>query len=421
MKTYINEKITTNQWFARLITNQNWYEQEYQETSNPAVIAMREYLYSTLEWIDGKPNCPFVKFIEGKNWYYYKVWDMLPDDLGLKEILLSLKKTFTELSPLVTENDQKPDHINIIYALNNKDALSKDYLDMIIEVRDQLRQSFLDDWMMVAYMHPYHDTGWVNETSRLNTESIYNSRIPLLIARRMHKPDDVFMNLPEEIKAYEKYFGPYNYIKRINPYIIAFNEELKQNISLESLESLLEPKQMLMNAYSAIWSNFIFYLQKTYAIIQSDDAKRILWENLKEEVWEQDHMQMFKNFVEVAIEGTVVVKDDESVNKLQSFFWWLSESSDMYDKIKALYIMTLLEYAPLHCMDFLQASATALWSTNTEYTDLHNEVDIEHSEQMLIALQAEMIALKPGINLIKNTVKEANEMILDMLKFMFLK
>jgi hypothetical protein len=58
---------------------------------------------------------------------------------------------------------------------------------------------------------------------------------------------------------------------------------------------------------------------------------------------------------------------------------------------------------------------------NTEYTDLHNEVDKEHSEQMLIALQAEMVTLKPDINLIKNILKEANEMVLDMLDFMFLK
>jgi hypothetical protein len=70
---------------------------------------------------------------------------MLPDLLGLKEILLSLKRTFHELSPLVTENNQKPDHINIIYALNNNDALSKSYFDMIVKVRNELRQSFLND------------------------------------------------------------------------------------------------------------------------------------------------------------------------------------------------------------------------------------------------------------------------------------
>ena len=75
-------------------------------------------------------------------------------------------------------------------------------------MRNASRQIFLDRGLMIAQMHPFHVLGSSSEEKKDDpgADPLYRSRLPLLMARRMHKEDHVFMHTPEEVDAYHKYF-----------------------------------------------------------------------------------------------------------------------------------------------------------------------------------------------------------------------
>ncbi len=76
------------------------------------------------------------------------------------------------------------------------------------ETRNNYRQRFLNQGLMLAQMHPFHRLGGNTQDSTSDLyKPLYVAGIPLLMVRRMHRQDHVFMKEPQEIAAYESYFG----------------------------------------------------------------------------------------------------------------------------------------------------------------------------------------------------------------------
>jgi len=99
-----------------------------------------------------------------------------------------------------------PDPTTVIAAFYEVDAMREAFCGKLEEVRNQKRQHFLDQGLMIAYMHPFHALGSAKEGVSDIDGELYSSGIPLLMVRRMHKEDYVFMHTDAEKSAYNMYF-----------------------------------------------------------------------------------------------------------------------------------------------------------------------------------------------------------------------
>lgn len=206
-------KFSPDDTFVRLITNPSRLEEleesmEISETTDPIIQRTREYLFSVLKGDGRKAHCPFVGAIEDANAYYIQAYPEHPKDLDIKEIRSVLNGIFSAISVTNTFKDQAVDPTTVVAAFGHDKAMTRRFYEELKQGRDRGRQSFLDRGLMLAHMHPEHPLGSSkNDTEDGGNAKLYNSSIPLLMVRRMHKPDHVFMHTHEEKNAYSTYFG----------------------------------------------------------------------------------------------------------------------------------------------------------------------------------------------------------------------
>lgn len=195
--------------FLQMVTNESILESDF--TLNDSKNSFfRAYDYITrVKDGDGKQSyCPFVRLIEKQNGYYLKSYHKTLEEGYLTNISTELLQKFVTLSPRKTTIDQKVDTTTVVAVLMNRKATTEESLSLMIQVRDKVRLSFLEQGLMIAYMHPIHELGGVGKRgSTLPETPMYVAEIPLLMVRRMHKEDYVFMHTESEKEAYAKYFG----------------------------------------------------------------------------------------------------------------------------------------------------------------------------------------------------------------------
>jgi hypothetical protein len=190
--------------FQHLITDsRDVLSEKYSESEDDDHKRLVHYLQE-VNTGDGKQSyCPFVKIIKRHNGYYFRCFSV--EQLG--ESFSELEKGFKLISPLKTTSEQKVDPVTVIAAFPEQKALSEDFCKLLEQERNNLRLSFLTQGLMVAYMHPFHTLGSAKEGSNLIDEQLYVSNIPLLMVRRMHKEDIVFMHTEIELNAYYYFFS----------------------------------------------------------------------------------------------------------------------------------------------------------------------------------------------------------------------
>lgn len=174
------------------------------ETDIPAFVRTANYLRAVKEG-DGKPYCPFVELIERNNDYFIINIGKDFEPIKFEKVIDILEYEFRALSPRETYTSQPVDTTTVVAAFSEPNAMSQDFCHGLDEVRNHFRQRFLDQGLMIAQMQPYHPFGGVSK--RKSNGPLYVSEIPLLMVRRMHQPDHVFMKLPQEKIAYSRYFG----------------------------------------------------------------------------------------------------------------------------------------------------------------------------------------------------------------------
>ena len=198
------------QGFSRMITNQKTENLHKNLTSGSnLLIQIRQYLTSVLIGDGKKPYCPYTHFIEKKNSYFIKTYTNEFKKNLLSIVSSELEIMFKFLSPKETKFNQEIDPITVVAGFEDINANNQESFLILKDFRDEMRQHFLDQGLMIAYMHPTHSLGGVGKKgSTVHAENpLYQSGTALLMVRRMHKEDHVFMQTEIEKEAYKKYFG----------------------------------------------------------------------------------------------------------------------------------------------------------------------------------------------------------------------
>ena len=125
-----------------------------------------------------------------------------PHDLLVGATLLSLSE-FKALERLSSENGKDPYRLSHISAFASPGAAGEKFHEAVQGIYDYSKLLFHQEGLMLGYMSPLHAPGGRNGGS----EPVFISKLPLLIARKMHKSDHIFMRNPQEKAAYEKFFG----------------------------------------------------------------------------------------------------------------------------------------------------------------------------------------------------------------------
>lgn len=187
--------------FVQIVTNPS---AEYVSVQSTESWLIRTVQYLTHVSVgDGKKAfCPFTRMIEKRNAYYAGPYVCEELEGSVAEI----EACFKEISPRATHSGQVPDPTTVIAAFFEVDAMRESFCGKIEELRNQKRQHFLDQGLMIAYMHPFHALGSAKEGAVDTDRELYSSGIPLLMVRRMHKEDYVFMHTDAEKTAYARYF-----------------------------------------------------------------------------------------------------------------------------------------------------------------------------------------------------------------------
>jgi hypothetical protein len=137
--------------------------------------------------------------------------------------------------------------------------------------------------------------------------------------------------------------------------------------------------------YTAVLeANFISWMTAAYLAVSSEAARGIIEENLREEV-RDNHPGMLRRFA-MAAQAVPTDADALAVHRrledVRRFVARLSAAN-------LVLMMAFFERFITRFMPYLADLARRQGSAEQEYTDVHGVVDIEHTEQLFRALEAE--------------------------------
>lgn len=157
--------------------------------------------------------------------------------------------------------------------------------------------------------------------------------------------------------------------------------------SLPSVEELssAERRGIIARYTSVLEGNFIYWMTAAYLSVESEEARAIIRENLREEV-RDCHPGMLRRF---AMAAHAVPTDSDALAvytnllKVRLFVGRLSP-------VPILVMMTFFEGFIQRFMSYLADLAQRQGSAEREYTDVHGVCDITHTQELYRALEAEI-------------------------------
>ncbi len=173
-----------------------------------------------------------------------------------------------------------------------------------------------------------------------------------------------------------------------------------------------EQRRGIIARYSAVLEgNFIYWMTAAYLSVQSEEARPILIDNLKEEV-RDCHPEMLRRFAIAAHAyptDTDAMAVRDGLTKVRMFLGRLQG-------VQNVLTMGFFESYIQRFMSYLADLAMAQGSTDFEYTDVHGVCDIAHSEGLLMALSAEAAINPPdpsadlfeGVNELRALIETIN-------------
>jgi hypothetical protein len=187
----------------------------------------------------------------------------------------------------------------------------------------------------------------------------------------------------------------------------------------ELIAALPDPKDLtteqrrgIIARYTAVLEgNFIYWMTAAYLSTQSDEARPIIIDNLREEVGEC-HPEMLRRF---AIAANAFPTDIDAFavrDSLAKVRMYLGRMSGVHNLLTMGYFETYIQ----RFMSYLGDLAVAQGSKDLEYTDVHGVCDVAHSEGLLMALSAEAAITPPdpssdlfeGVDLLHTLILEIN-------------
>ncbi len=170
-----------------------------------------------------------------------------------------------------------------------------------------------------------------------------------------------------------------------------------------------EQRRAIIARYAAVLEgNFIYWMTAAYLSVKSDESRRIILDNLLEEV-RDCHPGMLRRFA-VSARALPTDADAMAVSRdLMNVRLFVGRLS----AVRVVLMMTFFEGFIQQFMSFLAALAERQGSLEREYTDVHGVCDIAHTQGLFRALAAEM-ALAPreteenlfeGVNLLRTLIE----------------
>src|ERR1700678_2131803 len=173
-----------------------------------------------------------------------------------------------------------------------------------------------------------------------------------------------------------------------------------------------EQRRGIIARYSAVLEgNFIYWMTAAYLSVQSEEARPILIDNLREEVGDC-HPEMLRRFA-IAAHAFPTEADNMAVREgLANVRLFLGRLQGVQNVLTMGFFESYIQ----RFMSYLADLAVAQGSTDLEYTDVHGVCDIAHSEGLLLALSAEA-AINPtdpsadlfeGVNQLRALIQTIN-------------
>src|SRR5881396_790183 len=139
--------------------------------------------------------------------------------------------------------------------------------------------------------------------------------------------------------------------------------------------------------YTAVLEgNFIYWMTAANLAVASKEAHSVIQDNLREEV-RDNHPGMLRKF---AIAAHAVPTDSDALAiypRLEDVRLFVGRLS----AVKIVLMMAFFEGFITRFMPYLEDLARRQGSTEREYTDVHGVVDIEHTQELFQALEAELV------------------------------
>jgi len=147
-----------------------------------------------------------------------------------------------------------------------------------------------------------------------------------------------------------------------------------------------EERRGTIARYTAVLEgNFIYWMTAAYLSVASEDARSIIQDNLLEEV-RDNHPGMLRRF---AMAARAVPTDSDALavhRSLQNVRLFVGRLSG----VKIVLMMAFFEGFITRFMPYLADLARRQDSVEKEYTDVHGECDVVHTQELFRALEAEM-------------------------------
>jgi hypothetical protein len=155
-----------------------------------------------------------------------------------------------------------------------------------------------------------------------------------------------------------------------------------------------EERRGIIARYAAVLEgNFIYWLTATHLSVSSREARRIVHENLLEEV-RDNHPGMLRRFA-IAARAFPTDADHFAIHsRLQEVRGFVSGLAGA----QLLLMMAFFEGFIGKFMPYLAVLAAKQGSREYQYTDVHSVVDIDHTQQLYQAFAAE-VSTSPDVSL----------------------
>jgi hypothetical protein len=154
-----------------------------------------------------------------------------------------------------------------------------------------------------------------------------------------------------------------------------------------------DERRGIIARYTAVLEgNFIYWMTATYLAVSSETAHAIIEDNLREEV-RDNHPGMLRRFA-MAARAMPTDADALAVHRpLHDVRTFVGRLAGMPNVL----MMAFFEGFITRFMPYLAELARRQGSSEREYTDVHGVVDVEHTQGLYRALDAEMaVASVPG-------------------------
>jgi hypothetical protein len=151
-------------------------------------------------------------------------------------------------------------------------------------------------------------------------------------------------------------------------------------------------RQGIISRYGTVLEgNFIYWMTACFVAAKSDKARAIIRENLSEEI-RDCHPGMLRRFVRAA----GATQSQVHIDAVESNLTAVREFVGRLSPTALIAMMAFFEMFIQRFMPVLAAIATQQGSEEQEYTRVHGTCDILHSQELILALTAEMAIAAPS-------------------------